>query len=175
MRFTDQVRKGQSDEHITWLYNYGIIRLYRSFESLMLDCLVAAINNDTSTLSSITGVGFPKHLTDEVCEFLIVGTGYFDFKGREGLVKTIQKFVPSDHYLTKVLKDDKYKDALEKLSALRNFAAHESAPSKRATLAVIGVKRISSSGAWLKRQTRSRDLVLKLKDLGNDLATRAPY
>jgi len=48
------------------LHEYAVIRLYREFESLILQGLVGAINNDTSTLSATSGVQFPKHLTDEV-------------------------------------------------------------------------------------------------------------
>jgi hypothetical protein len=83
--FLSTMKAGQSGEHQSWLYNYGIIRLYIEFEKLMLDVLMGAVNNDTTTLQATTGVKFPKHLTDEVCEFLITGTGYFDFKGRSGL------------------------------------------------------------------------------------------
>lgn len=69
---------GLGDEHVSWCHDLAIIRLYRAFESLMLDTLVGALNNDTSTLSTRTGFSFPKHLTDEVCRFLVTGRGYFD-------------------------------------------------------------------------------------------------
>ncbi len=135
--FLAAVSVGQSDEHVTWLHNYAIIRLYKAFEGLMLDVLVGAVNNDTTTLEATTDVKFPKHLTDEVCEFLITGTGYFDFKGRSGLIKTFKSFVPDAHYLVTTIKKAAYKDVLEQLTTLRNFAAHESQVSKRAALAAI--------------------------------------
>src|SRR5690242_526787 len=97
--FLNTVSNGQSDQHITWLHNYAIIRLYREFESLILDALVGAINNDTSTISTKTGVEFPKHLNESVCEFLVTGTGYFDFKGRPGLIHIFKQFLPDAHYL----------------------------------------------------------------------------
>jgi hypothetical protein len=81
---------GLGDEHVSWCHDLAIIRLYRAFESLMLDALVGALNNDTSTLSTRTGFSFPKHLTDEVCRFLVTGRGYFDFKGRDVLIKALQ-------------------------------------------------------------------------------------
>jgi hypothetical protein len=88
--------------------------------------LIGAINNNTVTLATKTGFGFPKHLTDEVCEFLIVGNGYFEFKGRSGLISKLKEYVPDDHYLVKIAKKPKYKDTLDQLYSLRNFAAHES-------------------------------------------------
>lgn len=68
-----------------------------------------------------------------------------------------------------------YKDALERLSTLRNFAAHESAISKRAALAAIGGKRIESSGAWLKCEHRFQTIVDRLKDLATEIEHAAPY
>lgn len=166
---------GQSDEHVSWLYNYAVIRLYREFESLMLSALVGAINNDTTTLAQTSGVAFPQHLTDEVCEFLITGTGYFDFRGRSGLIGTLKKFVPDDHYLVTIVKKASYADALDKLSALRNFAAHESSPSKGAVLRALNRQRVASSGTWLKKQNRFDELTNDLKRLASEIAGAAPF
>ncbi|NEQ97939.1 MAG: hypothetical protein F6K30_14670 [Cyanothece sp. SIO2G6] len=173
--FLCAVSSGQSDNHVTWLYNYAIIRLYREFESLMLDCLIGAINNDTSTVSAKTGVKFPKHLTDEVCEYLVIGSGYFDFKGRDGLIKTLKQFVPDNHYVVTVVKKSKYKDILEQLSALRNFAAHESGKSKRVALTAINAKHLSASGAWLKIQGRMNTIVIRLKELADEIHANAKF
>lgn len=175
INFIAAVSVGQSEEHVTWLYNYAIIRLYKAFEALMLDVLVGAVNNDTSTLAATTDVEFPKHLTDEVCEFLITGTGYFDFKGRSGLIRTLKSFVPDTHYLVVTVKKGIYKDVLEKLSSLRNFAAHESQVSKRAALEAIGAERLSASGAWLKKQDRFIDIANRLKQLATEIHGAAPF
>lgn len=175
LAFLTTVKVGQTEEHISWLYNYAIIRLYKEFEGLMLDALVAAVNNDISTLEETTDVRFPKHLTYEVCEFLITGTGYFDFKGRSGLIKTLKSFVPDAHYLVTTVKKPSYTNALNQLSALRNFAAHESQVSKRAALEAIKGKHLSSSGAWLKKQSRFENVAEKLKELAFELHGLAPY
>jgi hypothetical protein len=173
--FLNVVSLKQSDEHISWLHNYAIIYLYREFESLILDALVGAINNDISTISSTTNVNFPAHLSAEVCEFLITGTGYFDFKGRDGLIKTLKKFIPDNHYLIKALKNPVYRDALEQLTALRNFSTHESRKSKRDALKAIKLARIDSSGAWLKKNGRFQMIIGCLNDLASEISRTAPY
>lgn len=173
--FLTNVSSGQSAEHISWLHNYAIICLYREFESLVLDTLVGAINNNTTSVSTTTGIKFPTHLSAEVCEFLVTGTGYFDFKGRDGLIKTLKKFVPDTHYLVTTVKKATYKEALEQLSALRNFAAHESDQSKRSALDAIDGERIASSGAWLKRYGRFQRIVDRLKALATELENAAPF
>jgi len=173
--FTGTSVSGLSDKEQSWCYDYAIIRLYREFEQLMLFALVCAINNDTKTISDSTGVEFPKHLTDEVCEYLVLGGGYFDFKGRDGLIKEIKKYVPHNHYLVTIVKKSKYLDALEKLTALRNFAAHESIQSKRSALKAINQERVGSSGSWLKVQGRFGSISTKLKELGQEVHDAAPY
>ena len=74
----------------------------------------------------------------EVCEYLICGDGYFDFAGRDGLLKTIKKIVPNGHWLPTTVGDAAYNNALKKLSALRNFAAHDSSVSKKRALEALG-------------------------------------
>lgn len=173
--FLTAVAPGQTAQNTSWLHNYAIIKLYRNFEALILDSLVGAINNDTATISQTTGIVFPDHLTGTVCEYLITGTGYFDFKGRAGLIQTVKKFVPDGHYLLTAIRRPAYRAALERLSALRNFAAHESDQSRKAALAAIGGSRIESSGAWLKIEDRFQVIVDSLKDLAQEIEDAAPY
>jgi hypothetical protein len=164
-----------SDDHLNFCYDHAIIRAYRAFEGMILWCLVGAINNDTATITAKTGFAFPKHLTDEVCFFLVTGTGYFDFKGRDGLIKTLRQFLPDDHYLVDILKKARYKQSLEQLCTLRNYAAHESPQSKRAALKAIGLERVGSAGSWLRRQGRYDSMVRSLTELGDEIRHAAPY
>ena len=167
--------KFEAASSISWAHDYAVIRLYRAFETLMLDALVAAINNDTSTISTRAGFAFPTHLTDEVCMYLVVGNGYFDFRGRDGLIKILKQYVPEDHFLVVTVKKRRYKLAIEQLSGLRNFAAHDSDTSKRAALEAVGLERLASTGAWIKRQNRLDFLVNRLKELSAEIRAKAPY
>src|SRR6266540_4221418 len=164
-----------ADMFQSWLHDYAIIRAYTAFEDLMLDALVGAINDDRATISSTTGVKFPKHLTDEVCEYLVTGGGYFDFKGRDGLIKLIRGFVPEGHYLITVVTNNTYRNTLDQLSSLRNFAAHRSDQAKAAALEALGLERMDTAGSWLKRQGRLARILDNLDLLARDLKSRAPY
>jgi hypothetical protein len=76
-----------SDEQVSWIHDYAIIRLYSEFEHLVLSVITGALNNAPEVASEKLGISLPRHLSADVCEFLITGTGYFDFKGRDGLIK----------------------------------------------------------------------------------------
>jgi len=166
---------GLTEQDHSWCYDLAIIRLYREFEDLMLSCLVALINTDTTTFSQQKKRTFPKHLNVEVCEYLICGDGYFDFAGRDGLLKTIKKIVPNGHWLPNVVGDAVYTQSLKKLSALRNFAAHDSTVSKKRALEAIAQDRMSSSGSWLKKQNRFTTICDSLKALAQQIEAAAPY
>ena len=164
-----------TDMDESWCYDLAIIRVYREFEDLMLSCLVALINSDATTFSEHKKRNFPAHMNVEVCEYIICGDGYFDFAGRSGLINTIKKIVPADHWLPTVVKDAAYTDALDKLSTLRNFAAHDSAVSKKRALEAINQKGMSSSGAWLKRQNRLNAICISLKGMAQQIEAEAAY
>jgi hypothetical protein len=166
---------GLQDQLNEWCADYAIIRLYRGFETLMLDALAGAINNNSATISETAGIEFPKHLNEAVCRYLIVGSGYFDFRGRDGLIKTTKEYVPDSHYILEIIRDAKYRAALEQLSALRNLATHDSSQAKRAAKAAIGGEKIGSAGSWLRKQSRFKKLCEVLKQLAVDMKKRAPY
>ena len=173
--FAREATRKLSTGHVSIAHDQAIIRLYRAFETLMLDALVAAINSNTATISARTGIEFPKHLTDEVCLYLVAGSGYFDFKGRDGLIQTLKKYLPDTHFLVTTIKKPSYKQVLEKLSTLRNYAAHDSDVSKKAALTAVGLARMGSAGSWLKRQERLDYIVGRLLALTADLRSAAPY
>ena len=173
--FLEETAPALSADRASWIYELAIVRVYREFERLVLHAIVGAINNDTSTISSTTGIPFPKHLTHEVCEFIVVGDGYFDFHGRDGLIKEIKRFVPQGHYLLTAIERRSYKQALERLVVLRNFAVHSSAISKRRAKETLGVARIGSAGSWLKAHGRMQSILSPMTDLSRELYAKAPF
>lgn len=173
--FLAEVFPGQTKQHVSWLHDLAIIRTYSAFEELMLEALVGAINNDTSTISDRTGFEFPSHLTDEVCEYLITGGRYFDFKGRDGLISELKRNVPNDHYLVTIVKKPKYRTTLTRLSALRNLAAHNSTVAKRAARKAVEQERMGTAGSWLKSRGRFDRLCDRLLELAKEIEENAPY
>lgn len=170
-------------------HDQAIMATSVAFERLMLHCLVAAVNNNTATISQTTGIDFPKHLTDEVCEYLVTGGGYFDFKGRDGLIKTVKRFAPTGHWLLVVVSDPRYRFELDLLIGLRNYAAHGSKQSKAKAGAamrsfelrrqtqpadLVGM-RIPEAGAWVKCNRRMTRLLGGLDQLASAIQTGAPY
>ena len=169
--FTERLCPHAGDRYTSWIHEYAIVRLYRSFEDLMVSVLVGCLNQDSQTLSDRTGIKFPKHLNVAVCRYLVTGGGYFDFRGRDGLIKELSQFLGRKHNIVLVVKHTKYKTTLEALCTLRNFAAHGSQQAKKAAKDATRTN-MSSAGAWLKRQNRLREIVTGLKALAEEIAQR---
>jgi hypothetical protein len=157
------------------IYDYAIIRLHAAFESFIFRALVGVMNNNTRSVSAATGVFFPRHLTGDVCEYLVTRGRYFDARGRSHLIDVLQGFLPPTVYLVQVVRDSRFQDSLDKLWALRNFAAHRSGKAKRAALQVASAQNMSSAGAWLKNHGRYDAIVRDLTQLSNEVITGAPY
>ena len=175
LKFCEVAEKRLSDAHVSLVYDGAVINLYAAFERMMIEALAGAINNNTSQLSATTGVQFPEHLRDEVCEYIIIGNGYFNFRGRGGLISEIKKYVPDSHYLVRAVKESEYKNPLDRLCALRNYAAHSSKASKRNALKSIDQEKMGSAGSWLKRQRRFQEIVSSLEKLSKEIEEGAPY
>ncbi len=159
-----------TDQQISWSFEYALIKMYREFEELILNCLIASINQDTKgTISKRTGRDFPKNIKKEVCEYIILKDGYFNFRGRDGLIRELKKYLPDDHFLITIIKKNKYKDTIDQLVSLRNFAAHNSKKAKTSVLKTLDIKRISSSGSWLKTDNRFNKVADRLIDIGDEI------
>lgn len=73
-----------SAQEKTWAYEGALIKLAVGFEKFMLDALIAATNSDTQQMSQTLGVGFPKHLTDEVCKYIALAASTSTSRGETG-------------------------------------------------------------------------------------------
>ena len=166
---------GLSSEHRAWCYDHAIIRMYRNFEELMLTTITAAININPATISHASGIRFPKHLSQGVCRYLVVGRGFFDFRGRDGLIKKLRTYIPEAHPLVRIVGSRGFKQSLERLSALRNFAAHDSIQAKRSALTASGQRRLKSAGHWLLKNKRFSKLTQDMKLIAIALNASAPY
>lgn len=141
------VRSGLGGSFEKSFYDYGIIRLHAAFESFVLKALVGVINQRPNALTGKTGVSFPLNMWKAACEFLVTGGGYFDIRGRDGLIRTLKQLLLDDHYLVEIAADQDYREAIERLWALRDLAAHKSACSKAAALRAVQAKNMPSAGA----------------------------
>lgn len=169
--YTERCNQVFADEkkYLSYCYENAIIMVYKAFEQFVLRSMIACLNHDHSYFQEKHGIKLGKHINDDVCEFLITKGGFFDFKGRDGLCKALNSMIGPNHNIAIIFKKTKYKDAIEQLCTIRNYAAHNSIQSKRAVLKAFNLQRISSAGSFLKQQHRFENIVGKLLELAEDI------
>ncbi|MCB1274827.1 MAG: hypothetical protein KDB25_10635 [Leucobacter sp.] len=166
---------GLSKDALSRAHNVAIIESAITLERLVLDCLVVAINNDVSVIRTESQVNFPAHLQDDVVEYIIVGNGYFDFRGgKSGIVKAVKQYLVDSHWVTQAVKR---LDAsqIDRLIALRNWAAHESPQSARKAKAAVNQVRARSAGSWAKVDGRIFEITAAVRAFALDIQHSAPY
>lgn len=158
-----------SDASITRCYDYVLLGAYRAFEQFILQLCITRINRDPAAFYDSVGVGFGQHITADQCEFLLVGDGYFDFRGHGGLVNVVRRAAGKDTPMHALTKNSDHRKTFEILASLRNYVAHQSTQSRRAALKAMqhwepDRKSLGKAGSWLKAlvggQTRMERLLL---------------
>ena len=157
--------------YLEYSYEQAAIMLYRIFERFNLRVMISCLNHDHSHAEEHYSIKLGSHINDDVCEFLVTKGGFFDFKGRGGLTRVYSDTIGKNHNISKVIKKHDYEDAIEQLCAIRNYAAHNSAQSKKAAMKAFGVTRISSAGKCLKQKHRLDNIITSLVTLANEVKT----
>lgn len=158
------------DSYISNCYEYGIISLYKIFETFIYRTIVGCINHDSSHVSETYNLNFGKHISDEMCDFILTKGKYFNFSGRSDLISICKKHIGDTYGVVDILKNRNYESALDELIAFRNFAAHSSKQAKTKAKEVIKGQRIPSIGSYLKKQARLEKIADALCNLSDDVA-----
>lgn len=173
--------RGLSKGALTRCYDYAVFSAYREFEQFVLAICIARINNDPTAFYKAVGVEFGRHITAAQSEYLLVGDGYFDFRGHGGLVEVLRR-ASGDSPMVAAAKLPQNRIAFEILVGLRNYVAHGSTQSWQAALKAMqnwepDRKNLGSAGSWLKAapggQTRMERLLAGLDGLCEGLRNAA--
>ena len=97
-----------------------------SAENLLTDCLTF----DTSRYSETKGMRLPKHPNRSVCQGLVTGHGYFNFKNTENLKATARKILVDKYNpFNKITRSQCKK--IDDFYTFRQYVAHRSNTSKQ--------------------------------------------
>lgn len=166
---------GLSKSATSRAFAMAVIETAISLERLVLDCLVVAINNDVKALRTDSKVNFPAHLQDDVVEFIIVGNGYFDFRGgKSGVISAMATYVEKTHWVV-VAAQGLDATVVDRLILLRNWAAHESSASARKARSGIGAPKAQSAGSWIKVGSRMEELLDEVESFAQRIEAAAPF
>jgi len=164
-----------TDRHVSLIYEMSLIKIVSAVELLVLDSMITVINRDAAAVRRRHGIRVPLHMTNDMCEFLIVRNGYFSFSNRETMLTRVNEFFLRDHWLAVTLRASSNKDSFDRMMALRHFAAHGSEYSRHKAKEATGAQRLASAGAWLRSGRRFPSLLKSVRDIAVALEAAAPY
>jgi hypothetical protein len=141
----------------------------------LIDCL----NKDTSQYSKHTGYYLPKHLSRDICNAMIFGIGYKDFKSVSHLKSFAkQVLVPGNNPFQKISKNPSKK--IDDYYVIRNYLAHYSYVAERKLEEMYkrkGMRRFREPGDFLmsfnrgENTPRSAIYILAFLEAANEMAT----
>ena len=117
-------------------------------ETLLIDCL----NRDSTALAKHLGLPLDKHLKRPVCEAIVSGLNYFDFRNSGTLKKEAKKLlVPRHNPFQAIPKDAARK--IDEFFVIRNYLAHYSSMARRSVMRIYrdsyGMQKFREPGHFL--------------------------
>ncbi|MBL4793429.1 MAG: hypothetical protein JKY97_10915, partial [Citromicrobium sp.] len=108
-----------------------LLRLLANWERFVDEQLVDCLNIDHSRLSEYLGVSIPAHPSKNICEAILFGGTYRDFRGFGDLKGFSKKILPEASNPFLVVHSSRT-SAIDEMYKLRNYLAHYSSAAKRA-------------------------------------------
>jgi len=116
-----------------------LLRLCANWESFVDEHLADCVNVDHSKLGEFFAVKIPANPSKGLCQALIFGSGYKDFKSIGDLKGFSKKILPdSSNPFLKIGKA--HSDRIDEVYTIRNYLAHYSAPGTRSLKALYKAK-----------------------------------
>jgi hypothetical protein len=112
-----------------------ILRLCANWESFIDDHLVDCVNRDPSQLTEFFGVAIPDNPSRDLCQALIFGERYRDFRSFSDLKRFSQDILPymSNPFLSVSAAHSK---RIDEVYRIRNYLSHYSAKGRRSLFAM---------------------------------------
>ncbi len=107
-----------------------LLRICAYWESFVDEHLIDCVNVDSSKLSNYFGVDLPKHPSKAVCQVLVFGDSYRDFKSI-GDLKGFSKKILSDHCNPFTAIPPATAKLIDEVYVIRNYLAHYSFKARR--------------------------------------------
>jgi hypothetical protein len=112
-----------------------LLRLCANWESFVDEHLVDCVNCDHSQLSTFFGVTIPANPSKDLCQALIFGDGFRDFKSFGDLKGYTKRILPTASNPFLAISDAHHK-RIDEVYRIRNYLSHYSTKGRRSLMAL---------------------------------------
>jgi hypothetical protein len=116
----------------TEILESSIIRICALWEAFVEDELIDCLNLDSSKFSEYLKLDLPKHLSRSLCEAILIGSRYLDFKSVGDIKGFANKVLPDDVNPFRLIKTNPTAKRIDEVYVMRNYLSHYSSKAKRA-------------------------------------------
>ena len=109
----------------------SVIRICALWEAFVEEELIDCLNIDSTRFSEYLGLGLPKNLSRNLCEAILIGHRYLDFKSVGDIKGLAKKLLPDHANPFQLIKSSTAK-RIDEAYLMRNYLSHYSSKSKRA-------------------------------------------
>jgi hypothetical protein len=108
-----------------------VIRLCALWEAFIEGEMIDCLNIDCSKYKEELQLELPEHPTKDVCEAILVGAGYLDFKNVGDIKGFAKNVLPDDVNPFRLIKENPTGKRIDELYIMRNYLSHYSKKSRR--------------------------------------------
>lgn len=108
-----------------------VIRLCALWEAFVEGEMIDCLNIDSSRCREELKLRLPNHLSRDLCEAILIGHGYLDFRSVSDIKGFAKRVLPEDVNPFKLIKPAAGK-RIDELYIMRNYLSHYSSKSRRA-------------------------------------------
>ena len=163
----------------TEIFEAFVFKIHTTWEVFVEALLIDSLNRDTSQYAKYMNRPLPKHLSRNICEIMLLGLGYLDWKGATQLrAKTKNILVPEHNPFQKIPKTSIKK--IDQFYTIRNYLAHYSIVAGRSLSKMyknnFKMKNFSQPGEFLyatdqkTKDTRLGNYIKAFVDAADEMA-----
>lgn len=108
-----------------------VIRLCAIWEAFIEGEMIDCLNIDCSKCKEELQLKLPKHLTKDLCEAILVGPGYLNFRNVDDIKKLAKQVLPENVNPFRLIRTNPTAKRINEFYTMRNYLTHYSGKSRR--------------------------------------------
>lgn len=109
-----------------------VVRICAIWESFVEDEMIDCLNIDCSKCKEELQLKLPKHMSKDLCEAILVGTGYMNFRNVDDIRRLAKQTLPDNVNPFKLIRANPTAKRINEFYTMRNYLSHYSSKSRRA-------------------------------------------
>ena len=108
-----------------------VVRICAIWEAFVEEEMIDCLNIDCNQCKEELQLRLPKHMTKDLCEAILVGSGYLNFRHVDDIKKLAKQMLPDGVNPFKLIRANPTAKRINEFYTMRNYLSHYSGKSRR--------------------------------------------